>query len=391
MASEKVAVIGVGMTKFGEFWEKAFRDLIVEAGLQAIEDADIEGEDVDAAYVGSMSPGLFIQQEHIAALVADYAGLTGKPSTRVEGACASGGLAFREAYLSIKSGEHNIVIAAGVEKMTDIPTFSANVALAGAGDQEWEAFHGVTFPALYALMARRHMIEYGTTEEQMALVAVKNHRNGSLNPNAQYQMKVSLDFVMGSAPIATPLKLFDCSPITDGAAVAILASEKTAKTLCKNPIWIYGSGQASDTLALHDRKSLCKTEAATLAGRKAYEQAHLKPKDIDFAEVHDCFTIAELMAIESLGFCKEGQSGPFTEAGETALEGSIPINTSGGLKSKGHPVGATGIAQVIEATYQLRGKAGERQIKGARHGLTHNVGGSGATAVCHILGAEEPR
>ncbi len=391
MSDNNVAVIGVGMTKFGEFWEASYRDLITEAGLAAINDAGIEGEDVDAAYVGSMSPGLFIQQEHIAALVADYAGLTGKPATRVEGACASGGLAVREAYLSIKAGENDIVVVGGVEKMTDIPTFSANVALAGAGDQEWEAFHGVTFPALYALMAQRHMIEYGTTEEQLAMVAVKNHRNGAMNPNAQYRMKVSLDYVMNSAPIATPLKLFDCSPITDGAAVAVLASEKAAKKLCKNPVWIHGSGQASDTLALHDRASLCRTEAAVKAGQAAYNQAGLKPADIDFAEVHDCFTIAELMAIESLGFCKVGEGGKFTEQGETALEGSIPVNTSGGLKSKGHPVGATGVAQVIEATEQLRGESGERQIKGARYGLTHNVGGSGATCVVHILGQEVPK
>ncbi|MFH1834939.1 MAG: thiolase domain-containing protein [Methanobacteriota archaeon] len=381
----RVAIIGVGMTAFGEFWEKGLRDLIVEAGGAAIADAGIEGADIDAGYVGSMSPGRFIGQEHIGALVADYVGLTGIPATRVEAACASGGLALRQAYLSIKAGENKIVVTGGVEKMTDVSVERAMITLGGAGDQEWELFHGATFPALYALMARRHMLEYGTTEEQLAAVAVKNHKNGALNPKAQYQSEVSIKQVMNSSPVATPLKLLDCSPITDGAAVAILADEKSAKKYCENPVWIDASAQASDTLALHDRKSLCTMQAAIQAGKKAYEQAKVKLKDLDFAEVHDCFTIAEIMAIESLGFCKMGEGGKFTEDGNTARDGQIPVNASGGLKAKGHPVGATGIAQAVEATLQLRGEAGKRQIKGAEIGLTHNVGGSGATCVVHIL------
>jgi acetyl-CoA C-acetyltransferase len=383
-----VAVIGIGITQFGEFWERSYRDLITEAGINAIKDAKIDGIEIQSLYVGSMTPGLFIQQEHIGALVADNAGLIGIPATRVEAACASGGLALRQAYLSIKAGAADIVVAGGVEKMTDASTEHATVALAGAADQEWEAFHGVTFPALYAMMARRHMLEYGTTEEQMAQVAVKNHHNGALNPNAQYRKPVTLQEVMNSSPVADPLKLLDCSPITDGAAAVILASEEKARELCENPVWITASGQASDTLALHDRRSLCQTEAAVKASKVAYKMANVTPNSIDFAEVHDCFTIAEIMAIESLGFCKIGAGGKFTEDGETALNGSKPVNTSGGLKSKGHPVGATGIAQAVEAVMQLRGQAGKRQIDGAKVGLTHNVGGSGATCAVHIFQKE---
>ncbi|MBD3262707.1 MAG: thiolase domain-containing protein [Candidatus Altiarchaeales archaeon] len=380
-----VGIIGVGMTGFGEYWDKSFKDLVVEAGSKAIKDANIEGRDIDAAFAGSMTPGMFLSQEHVGALVADYVGLAGIPATRVEGACASGGLALQSAYQSIKSGEYDIVVAAGAEKMTDVSTGQATIALAGASDQEWEAFHGVTFPGLYALMAQRHMIEYGTTEEQLAQVAVKNHRNGALNPYAQYRREVTVKQVLESIPIADPLKLLDCSPITDGAAVVILANEEKTRRLSENPVWIKSIASATDTLALHDRESLCQTKAAALAGKKAFMKADLKPKDIGFAEVHDCFTIAEVMAVESLGFCEVGEGGVFTEKGETALDGSIPVNTSGGLKSKGHPVGATGIAQAVECVTQLRGLAGERQVKdNPRYGMSHNVGGSGATAVVTI-------
>jgi acetyl-CoA C-acetyltransferase len=385
MNSGRVAIVGVGMTGFGEYWNKSYRDLITEAGAKALGDAGVDGKEVDAIFVGSMTPGLFIEQEHIGALVADYSGLLDIPATRVEAACASGGLALRSAFISIKAGIHDIVVAGGVEKMTDVSTSHATVALAGAGDQEWEAFHGATFPALYALMARRHMLEYGTTEEQLAQVAVKNHYNGHMNPKAQFRRKITVDEVMKSTPIADPLKLLDCSPITDGAAVVLLASEEKAEKVCENPVWITGSGQASDTLALHDRKSLCQTASAIKAGRMAYEMAGVGPEDIDFAEVHDCFTIAELMAVESLGFCEIGAGGRFTEDGETSLNGSKPVNPSGGLKAKGHPVGATGIAQAVEAVTQLRGEAGKRQVNGACVGLTHNVGGSGATCLVHIL------
>ncbi|OYT42367.1 MAG: acetyl-CoA acetyltransferase [Candidatus Altiarchaeales archaeon ex4484_43] len=383
--NRNVAIIGIGMTKFGELWGKRYRDLITEAGVDAIKDAGIEGEDIQGLYIGSMSPGLFAGQEHIGALVADYSGLSGIPATRIEAACASGGLALREAYLTIKSGAMDIVVAGGVEKMTDVTTSSAMIALMGAGDQEWEAFKGVTFPSLYALMARRHMAEYGTTVEQISQVAVKSHHNASLNPCAQFPFKVTLEQVMNSSLIADPLRLLHCSPITDGAAAVVLASEEVAKRLVDDPIWIIGSSMATDTIALHDRKSLSRIDSTIIASKKAYKDAKIKPEDIDFAEVHDCFSIAEILAIEGLGFCKPGEGGKITEDGETELGGRIPINPSGGLKGKGHPVGATGIAQAVEAVLQLRGKAGKRQVKDAEIGLIHNLGGSGATTVINIL------
>ncbi|HDN83465.1 MAG TPA: thiolase domain-containing protein, partial [Candidatus Altiarchaeales archaeon] len=259
--TRKVAVVGVGITQFGELWYRGYRDLITEAGIKAIEDAGITGDDVEALYVGSMSPGLFAGQEHVSALVADYSGLCGIPATRVEAACASGGLALREAYLAIKSGEFDIVVAGGVEKMTDVPTSAAMVTLMGAGDQKWEAFKGATFPALYALMARRHMYEFGTTLEQISLVSVKNHYNASLNENAQFRFKVTLEQVMNSPIVSDPLRLLHCSPITDGAAAVILASEKKARELTDTPIWIRASALATDTIALHDRESLTKLKS----------------------------------------------------------------------------------------------------------------------------------
>ncbi|MEA3255555.1 MAG: thiolase domain-containing protein [Candidatus Altiarchaeota archaeon] len=385
MNGKRVAIVGVGMTKFGELWDSSYRDLITEAGVKAILDAGIEGDDIQEIYVGSMSPGLFAGQEHIGALVADYAGLAGVPATRVEAACASGGLALRQAFLSIKSGRNDIVVAGGVEKMTDIPTKSAMMTLMGAGDEQWEAFQGVTFPALYALMARRHMVEYKTTLEQISMVSVKNHFNALFNEHAQFRFEVSLEKVMNSAVVADPLRLLHCSPITDGSAVVVLASEEKAKELSDDPIWITASSLATDTLALHDRKSLSRMNSVILAGREAYRQANVTVKDIDFLEVHDCFTIAEILAIEGLGFCELGEGGRLTEEGRTRIDGDIPVNPSGGLKGKGHPVGTTGVSQTVEAVLQLRGEAGKRQVKDAKTGLIQNVGGSGATCVVHIL------
>lgn len=380
-----VAIIGVGLTKFGELWDVSFRQMMIESGARAIEDAKIDGKQIDAMYVGNMSAGQFIRQEHIASLIADHAGLVPIPSTRVEAACASGGLALRQAIIAVGSGVHDFVVAAGIEKMTDVLSEHATGALATAADQEWEVYAGATFPGLYALMARRHMYEFGTTEEQMAMAAVKNHRNACLNPCAQYHMEITVDDVLNSSPVTLPLKLLDCSPITDGAACVILAPAEKAKKFTDTPILVAGTGQASDSISLHSRPSLTGLRATVEATKMAYKMAGVGPDDIDLAEVHDCFTIAEIMAIEDLGFCEKGKGGKVTQEGETAREGRIPVNTSGGLKGKGHPVGATGIAQAVEVVQQLRGEAGKRQISGAEIGLTHNVGGSGGTAVVHIL------
>jgi len=384
-----VAVIGVGLTKFGELWDKSFRQLIAEAGSKAILDAKIEGKDIDALYIGSMSSGRFVDQEHIGALVAEVSGFSQLhiPATRVEGACASGGLAVREGYLSIASGMNDIVVVGGVEKMNDVGGAEATEILATASDQEWEAFFGATFPAIYAMIATRHMHEHGTTKEQLAQVAVKNHANGALNPYAQYQSPISLETVLKATTVAHPLGLLDCSPVSDGAASIVLCAAEKATKYTDKPVKIIGSGQASDTLALHGRRDICTVDATVYAAQKAYKQANLTPKDIDFAEVHDCFTIAEICAIEDLGFVEKGKGGRAIDNKITTLDGSLPVNTSGGLKAKGHPVGATGVAQIIELTMQLRGEAGKRQVKDAKVGLAHNVGGSGATCVIHILEA----
>jgi len=372
------------MTPFGEHWEHGFRDLAVQAGLKAVEDSGIMGEKIDAGYVGTMASGRLIGQEHIGGLLADYMGLNPIPVTRVEGACASGSLALRQGFMAVASGMHDIVVVGGIEKMTDLGVNTVSDILGGAGDQEWELFLGATFPAIYALMARRHMEEYGTTEEMMASVAVKNHKHGSKNKYAQFQNEITIETVMKSKVVADPLKVFDCSPITDGAASVILAPMDLAPSFKKKPIEIIASAQASDAIALHSRASLSSLRATQVAAKKAYEMAKLTPKDMDFAEVHDCFTIAEIMGVEDLGFFKKGEGGKATMEGRTGLSGEIPINTSGGLKACGHPVGATGVKQAVEAVWQLRGEAEGRQVKDAHIGLSHNVGGSGATAVVHI-------
>ncbi len=384
-----VAVIGIGITKFGELWDQSFRNLISEAGAKAILDSGISGKDIDSMYIGSMSSGRFVGQEHVGALVADAAGFSHLhiPATRVEGACASGGLAVRQGYLSIASGADDVVIVGGIEKMNDVGGGAATETLATAADQEWEAFFGATFPGLYALIATRHMHEYGTTKKQLAEVAVKNHSNGAKNPYAQYQREITIEKAMNATTVAYPLGLMDCSPVTDGAAAVVLCSLDKAKEFTDKPVKIIGSGQASDTLALHGRRDITTLDATVYAGKMAYKQANKKPQDIDFAEVHDCFTIAEICAIEDLGFVKKGEGGRAVEEKITTLDGKIPVNTSGGLKSKGHPVGATGVAQIVEAAMQLRGEADKRQVEDARVGLTHNVGGSGATCIVNIMEA----
>ncbi len=380
----RVAIIGAGMTKFGEEWEKGFRDLVVEAGVKALTDAGVSGDQIDAGYVGTMASGRLIGQEHIGALIADYMGLNPLPITRVEGACASGSLALRQGFLDVASGMHDIVVVGGVEKMTELGVNTVSDILGGAGDQEWELFLGATFPAIYALMARRHMHEFGTTEEMMASVAVKNHKHGAKNKYAQFPKEITMEQVLGSKMIADPLKMFDCSPITDGAAGVVLAPLDMAESFAKKPVEIVATAQASDSIALHSRETLTGLKATQVAAKKAFERAKMAPKDIDLAEVHDCFTIAEIMAIEDIGFFEKGKGGPASLEGKTALDGEIPINTSGGLKACGHPVGATGIKQAVECVWQLRSEAEGRQVKGANIALSHNVGGSGATAVVHI-------
>ena len=379
-----VAVIGVGLTKFGELWETPLRDLFAEATLACVKDADIDKKQIQSAYIGCMTSGLFVAQEHLASILCDYAGLNPIGATRVESACASGGAAFRAAYLEVASGASDFVLAGGVEKMND--GADATYCLATAADQEYEVYHGVTFPGLYAMIAHAHMHRYGTTAEQLAAVAVKNHRNGAKNPYAQFPMEISIDTVLKSVRVAEPLGLMDCSPVTDGAGAALLCPVEVAKDLGRPFVKIIGSGHATDSIALHDRADLAAIPVVGRAARRAYEQAGVGSKDIDFCEVHDCFTIAEIVCTEELGFFERGHGGPSAADGLTALDGQIPINTSGGLKSKGHPVGATGIAQIAEVFWQLTGQAGERQLKKSpRLGMAQNMGGSGGSSTVHIL------
>ena len=384
----EVAVIGIGATKFGELWDLSFREIGMQAGLAAVYDANLSGEDIDALYVGNMSAGRYIQQEHVAALVADYSGMARDniPATRVEAAGASGGLALRQGYMAVASGMHDIVVVGGAEKMTDVGDNESNEIQSSAADEQWEVTFGATFPSLHAMIARRHMHDFGTTREQMAKVAVKNHTHGSLNPTAQYQKEISLDTVLKSPLVSDPLGMFDCAPNSDGAAAVVLCAMEKARKYTEIPVKILASGQASDTLALHHRNSIVGFAATRVAADRAFKQARLTARDVNFAEVHDNFTISEILAIEDLGFFPKGEGGKATMDGQTLLGGKIAINTSGGLKARGDPIGATGVAQIVEVVTQLRGQAGKRQVADAKVGLAQNVGGTGATAVVHILG-----
>ncbi|MBM4247894.1 MAG: thiolase domain-containing protein [Euryarchaeota archaeon] len=382
-----VMVVGTGITPFGELWEHSLRDLGIRAGMEAIRDAGITSSDIDALFVGNMAAGRLIDQTHIGALIADFAGLAGRnlPTVTIEGADASGAAALHHAYLSVASGLHDCVVVGGAEKMTDLPDPEVTEITATALDQQWESFFGATLFSMYAMMARRHMHEFGTTREQLARVAVKNHRNGALNPAAQFRRPVRPESVLEAAEVADPLGMLDCAPISDGAAAVVLCSAERARRLPGPQVRIAASAQAGDTLSLSSRRSLVGFDATSVAMERALKLAGRSRKEVDFAEVHDVTTISEIMAIEDLGFVKKGAGGPATASGMTAPGGELPVNTSGGLKARGHPLGATGIAQIIELVLQLQGKAEERQVPEARVGLAHNVGGCGATAFVHIL------
>lgn len=385
---KKVALIGVGQSKFGNFPEKSIKDLFRDAYAEAVDGVEkgIELRDIKETFIGSLGSGGGQLGLVAASLISDV-GLAGIPTVRIEGACASSGFALRCAVQAVTSGTCDIALAGGIEKMNETSREQGRYWLGISGETEWERLAGTTFPGVYALMANRHMHEYGTTEEQLALVAVKNHRNGSKNPKAHLQFETTLEKVLKSPVIAAPLKLFDCCPTTDGASVAIVCDADKAKKYTDTPVYVIGFGAGSDHLALFERDSYTTVRAAVIAATQAYKMAHLDPKDIDFAEVHDCFTIAELMAYEDLGFCKKGEAGKVMEEGITEKDGEKPVNVSGGLKSKGHPIGATGVAQIYDIFKQLRGEAEKpsRQLHHVEIGLAHNVGGSGGVATVHIL------
>ena len=378
----KINVIGAATTKFGELWDMSPRALAREAMTNALLDAKTSVKKIDALFVGNMLSGILANQANLGSLFAEELGIF-VPAFRMEGACASGGLALHNAINSINGGQFKTAMVLGVEKMTDYSGDEVTSGLMAAGsDDERQA--GVTFPGIYALMARAYMQEFGVTEEDLAGVSVKNHYHGSLNPRAQYQKTVTVEDVMKSTRIADPLKLLDCSPISDGASAIVITGEKVENG--RKPVTITASEVATDTLSLHNRDSFTTLNSVVEASQKAYKKTGLKPSDIDVVEIHDCFSIAEAIATEDLGFSKRGQGAKDIAKGKYTLNtGKIITNPSGGLKACGHPVGATGIKQVVELTEQLRRKATGRQVKNARIGLTHNVGGSGAVAVVHIL------
>ena len=384
-----VSIIGTGITKFGELWDKSLRELGLMAGLEAIKDAGVSSTDIDALYVGNMAAGSLVQQEHVSALIADYCDMAGSnvPSTRVEAASASGGVALRQAYMAVAGGFIDVAVVGGAEKMTDVSDSESAHTLSMGADEEWESQQGATFASLHAMMAQAHMTEFGTTREMLSAVSVKNHAHAALNPQAQFPFPIKLEAVSDSGLVADPLRMLDCAPQSDGAAAVVLCASKRAKEFSKAPVSIVGSGQASDTLSLHHRASLNRMPAIGVAAKRAFAHAGQKVANVSVAEIHDNFTISELIALEEIGLAERGSAGQITLDGDTALGGAIPVNTGGGLKARGHPPGATGVAQAVEIVQQLRGTAGERQVKGATLGLLENHGGTGATAVVHLLEA----
>jgi acetyl-CoA C-acetyltransferase len=411
--SRGVALVGAGMSKFGAFPGKSSRDLFVDAFQEMLGSVDkgFDAKDIEALFIGNFSSDLFENQGHIAPIMADWVGLTPRPATRVEDACASGGVALRQGMLAVASGLYDIVLVGGVEKMTDLPIERVTDTLATAADALYEVPAGFTFPGLYASMATAYMEQYGATPEHFLQVGYKNHENGALNEKAQFGQRIAtimearrasaakkglpaptwaneMDFLKDDRAnpiIAWPMRLYDCSPVSDGAAAVLLVSEEIAKRFTDKPLHLIGSGQGSDG-AIHSRPTMTSLPSAKYAANVAYEMAGVKPADIKVVEVHDCFTVAEIIASEDLGFFEPGEGWKAVEAGKTARDGIRPINTSGGLKSKGHPVGASGVGQVLEVWKQLRGEAGARQLPDNPNlGLTHNVGGTGQTCTVHIF------
>ncbi|MFX0065331.1 MAG: thiolase domain-containing protein [Candidatus Hermodarchaeota archaeon] len=376
-----VGIIGIGHGKFGRRDDVTVQELAYEPFVEALSDAGIQRSDIDATLVGA-SP-VYMTQRSIAGPITEYLGLNPQPVWLTEAACSSSAAALRTAYALIKSGLHEIVLVLGVQKMLEQSTADILKIMGRSGDVQWEAPYGTTFASYYALYARQHMTRYGTTSEQLAKVAVKNHHYGAMNPLAMFQKEITIQKALESRVIATPLHLFDCCANADGSAALVVASESKAKELSDTPVWISGLGAATAPFSIITRPDLTTLPSAVEASRIAYAQAKVEPADIDIAAVHDCFTIAEIMAYEDLGFAERGKGGDFVE--EAYIGGKHPINVDGGLKAKGHPVGATGCSQVVEIVKQLRGEAGKRQVDGAEIGLTHNVGGHGQYCVVHVF------
>jgi acetyl-CoA C-acetyltransferase/acetyl-CoA acyltransferase len=382
----RVAVIGVGVTKFG-LHDRTSAELFAEAAREALADADVPASAVQALYYGNVVGGETEHQLHTGPQAASVLGISAIPTTRFETACASSHAAFRHGVMEIAAGVSDVILVGGAERVLNVSTAESTEYFAYASDAVWEQPLGLTFPGVFALIARAHMEKYGTTEAQMAAVAVKNHRHGALNPKAQFQKQITIEQVLKSAYVADPLKLYDCCPFSDGGAAVVLASEEVARKHRK-PIWVLGSAAASDWMLLGDKRDLSRVPATERAAAAAYRQAGIGPSDVDVVELHDCFTIAEIVATEGLGLFEPGAGGRAAEKGLTGLGGEIPVNPSGGLKAKGHPIGATGAAQVAEIVTQLRGEAGPRQVEGASKGLTHTLGGNTATVLVSLFGRD---
>lgn len=385
-----VYIIGAGETKYGELWDRSLRELAVEAGLKAIEDAGIYSKDIGILY-GSNSLGAGISyQNDVGSLIADFAGIAVErtPAVRVEASTASGGAAVREAYLAIKSGEYDVAVVGGVEKLTEVYGSEILDLTSTLLDSEWEAFFGATPAALAAMTARKYLNDFHISPEIMAMISVNDHNNASLNPDAHFRNKLTVQGVLDSVLVAEPLTMMDCSPLSDGAAAVVLASEEFMKKEKKEGVRIISSEISQDYLALHSRRSIYEFESAKIASRKALEKAGIKTDDISFVELHDSFSIYGLIELEDLGFAEKGNAKELVENNEIALDGSIPVNPSGGLKAKGNPYGATGVGQFVEAYMQFRNRADRRQVKDVRYGMLHSMAGSGSTSVVHIVGGE---
>ncbi len=371
----KVAVVGIGHGKFGRRDDATVQELAFEPFRAALLDAGLAIGDIDATVIGSVPE--YHKQRSLPGVVAEYIGMNPKPTFLTEAACASSSAALRTAWADIKAGLHDVVAVVGVQKMLELSTPELLALMGRVGDVQWESGFGTTFPGYYALYARRHMHEFGTKREHLSMVSVKNHFYGAKNPNAMFQKEVPLEKAMGARMVASPLNLFDCCANADGAAVLILASDERARKISDAPVWIEAIGSASAPMSVLRRENLTSIPSAVQASRDAYKQAGVGPTDIDVADVHDCFTIAEILAYEDLGFCERGAGGKFIEDKQTYLGGKIPVNVDGGLKAKGHPVGATGTSMAVEMVKQLRGESAQRQVEGAEIGLVHNVGGIG--------------
>ncbi|HXF61308.1 MAG TPA: thiolase domain-containing protein [Caldilineaceae bacterium] len=383
-----VSIIGIGQSPVGELWDRSARQIAYTAVSAAMADAGIER--ADALYVGNMLSGNLLDQEHLATLVADYCGLHGIEAAKVEAACASGAAALRVGTMAVASGFHDVVIVVGLEKMTDTVGKDTTAGLATAADADYEALHGVSFVGLNALLMQRYMYEYDVPVDAFAGFSINAHRNGANNPNAMFRHAIDLNAYLNAPIIATPINMMDSSPVCDGAAAVVLVPTERVRDFTTGHHWgsvqILASASANDTLAVHDRRDPLFLEAAYISSQKAYQQARIRPEELDLFELHDAFTIMSALSLEASGFARRGEGWRLAHEGAIGLEGEIPISTMGGLKSRGHPVGATGIYQIVEIVQQLTGRAGANQIKQARLGMAQNIGGSGATIVTHILG-----